>query len=100
MKIGDRVLVRGVVDEIRKDVVIIKNSGGYFGTDPREVTEADGSGRKSDDRSCILRAVGKYVQTQAEENGLSALGVNGIVYAVEDILQELDAIIREEEGET
>lgn len=51
------------------------------------------------ERSRILRAVGRYIQTQYEEHGLSALGVNGTVYAVEDILQELDAIIREEEGE-
>ena len=52
------------------------------------------------ERSRILRAVGRYIQTQHEEHGLSALGVNGTVYAVEDILQELDVIIREEEGET
>lgn len=32
MKIGDRVLIKGIVDEIRKDIVIIKNDGGYFGT--------------------------------------------------------------------
>lgn len=50
------------------------------------------------ERSRILRAVGRYIQTQHEEHGLSALGVNGTVYAVEDILKELDAIIREEEG--
>lgn len=51
------------------------------------------------ERSRILRAVGRYIQTQHEEHGLSALGVNGTVYCVEDVLQELDAIIREEEGE-
>ena len=56
--------------------------------------------RPRDDRSHILRAVGRYIQTQAEENGLSALGVNGIVYDVKEVLQELDALIREEEGET
>ena len=99
MKIGDRVLVRGVVDEIRKDVVIIKNRGGYFGTDPQEI-ETCGCEPKTDDRSRILRAVGRYIQTQAEENGLKALGVNGAVYVVEDILQELDALIKEEEGTT
>lgn len=99
MKIGDRVLVRGVVDEIRKDTVIIRNRGGYFGTDPREI-EADGCEPKTDDRSRILRAVGRYIQTQAEENGLKALGVNGTVYNVEDVLQELDALIKEEEGTT
>ena len=54
----------------------------------------------AEDRSRILRAVGRYIQTQHEQKGLAALGVNGIVYDVEDVLQELDAIIREEEGET
>lgn len=37
MKIGDRVYVHGHVDEIRKDTVIIRNEGGFFGTDPSEV---------------------------------------------------------------
>lgn len=37
MKIGDRCFVRGYIDEIRKDTVIIRNTGGYFGTDPGEV---------------------------------------------------------------
>lgn len=37
MKIGDRAFVHGYVDEIRNDTVIIKNKGGYFGTDPSEV---------------------------------------------------------------
>lgn len=40
MKIGDRCFVHGYVDEIRKDTVIIKNKGGYFGTDPGEVIVA------------------------------------------------------------
>lgn len=37
MKIGDSVFVFGYVDEIRKDTVIIRNKGGYFGTTPSEV---------------------------------------------------------------
>ena len=37
MKIGDTVYVHGYVDEIRKDTVIIRNDGGYFGTVPTEV---------------------------------------------------------------
>lgn len=37
MKIGDRCFVHGHVDEIRKDTVIVRNKGGYFGTDPGEV---------------------------------------------------------------
>lgn len=32
MKIGDEVYVHGYIDEIRKDVIIIRNEGGYFGT--------------------------------------------------------------------
>ena len=38
MKIGDRIFVRGYIDEIRKDTVIVRNDGGYFGTIPSEVT--------------------------------------------------------------
>ena len=37
MKIGDEVYVHGYVDEIRNDVVIIRNDGGYFGTIEREI---------------------------------------------------------------
>ena len=37
MKIGDEVYVHGYVDEIRKDVIIIRNDGGYFGTVPSEI---------------------------------------------------------------
>lgn len=37
MRIGDRVFVHGYIDEIRKDTVIIRNNGGYFGTIPSEV---------------------------------------------------------------
>ena len=38
MKIGDRCFVHGYIDEIRKDTVIVRNDGGYFGTIPSEVT--------------------------------------------------------------
>ena len=37
MKIGDEVYVHGYVDEIRKDVIIIRNDGGYFGTVSNEM---------------------------------------------------------------
>ena len=40
MKIDDRVYVHGHVDEIRKDTVIIRNKGGYFGTVKSEIVEA------------------------------------------------------------
>ena len=41
MKIGDEVFVHGYVDEIRKDVIIIRNDGGYFGTVKGEIVIAD-----------------------------------------------------------
>lgn len=37
MKIGDEVYIHGYIDEIRKDTVIIRNNGGYFGTIPSEI---------------------------------------------------------------
>lgn len=37
MRIGDEIYVHGYVDEIRQDTVIIRNDGGYFGTDPAEI---------------------------------------------------------------
>lgn len=37
MKIGDNVFVHGKIDEIRKDIVIIQNDGGYFGTVKHEI---------------------------------------------------------------
>ena len=40
MKIGDRCFVHGYIDEIRRDTVIVRNKGGYFGTDPGEVIVA------------------------------------------------------------
>lgn len=41
MKIGDEVYVHGYIDEIRNDVIIIRNDGGYFGTVTSEVIEKD-----------------------------------------------------------
>ena len=37
MKIGDEVYTHGYVDEIRKDTIIIRNDGGYFGTVESEI---------------------------------------------------------------
>ena len=37
MHIGDEVFVHGYIDEIRKDTIIIRNVGGYFGTSRDEV---------------------------------------------------------------
>lgn len=37
LRIGDEVFVHGYVDEVRKDTIIIRNDGGYFGTVREEV---------------------------------------------------------------
>ena len=37
LKIGDEVYIHGFVDEVRRDTVIIKNEGGYFGTVTKEI---------------------------------------------------------------
>lgn len=37
MKIGEEVYIHGFIDEIRKDTIIIRNEGGYFGTVKEEV---------------------------------------------------------------
>ena len=37
MHIGEEVYVHGYVDELRKDVIIIRNEGGYFGTSDKEM---------------------------------------------------------------
>lgn len=37
LKIGDEVYIHGFVDEVRRDTVIIKNEGGYFGTVAEEI---------------------------------------------------------------
>ena len=41
LKIGQEVLIHGYVDEIRKDTVIIRNEGGYFGTVECEVKDIE-----------------------------------------------------------
>ena len=41
LKIGQEVLIHGYIDEIRKDTIIIRNEGGYFGTVECEVSNAD-----------------------------------------------------------
>ena len=41
MKIGDEVYVHGYIDEIRKDTIIIRNEGGYFGTDKGELVSGE-----------------------------------------------------------
>jgi hypothetical protein len=57
MKIGDRVFVRGYIDEIRKDTVIIRNAGGYFGTIPSEVITGELPSAQPEHKDAIEKAV-------------------------------------------
>ena len=50
ISIGDEVWVHGYVDEIRKDCIIIRNDGGYFGTIEDEIVSRD-----SDDVYAVKR---------------------------------------------
>lgn len=66
MKIGDRVYVHGHVDEIRKDTIIIQNSGGYFGTDKSEIVVA----QKREDIVNVIRCKDcKYFSCEHGDNG-------------------------------
>ena len=63
MKIGDRIYVHGYVDEIRKDCVIIRNDGGYFGTLKSEIVEA----QKTEDIVSVVRCKDcKYQYTDGD----------------------------------
>ena len=53
MKIGDEVYVHGYVDEIRKDTIIIRNDGGYFGTVQSEVIAAEQAKPTTEDCSMV-----------------------------------------------
>ena len=53
MKIGDEVYVHGYVDEIRKDTIIIRNDGGYFGTVQSEVIAAEQTEPTTEDCSKV-----------------------------------------------
>lgn len=71
MKIGDRVYVHGFVDEIRKDTVIIRNEGGYFGTVKSEIVEA----QKAEDIVSAIRC--KYCKYYEETIGTCLLTESG-----------------------
>ena len=66
MKIGDRIYVRGYVDEIRKDTVIVRNDGGYFGTIPSEAITGELPSAQPE------RKTGKWIG-HSLQNGLYSL---------------------------
>ena len=56
MKIGEEAYVHGYIDEIRNGVIIIRNKGGYFGTEQEEVFPSAQPERKK----------GKWIITKTE----------------------------------
>lgn len=50
VKIGDEVFIHGYVDEIRKDTIIIRNEGGYFGTVESEIIYKYTKGDTNEDK--------------------------------------------------
>lgn len=47
LRIGDEVYIHGYIDEIRKDTIIIRNDGGYFGTIRKEIKRPSVNARKA-----------------------------------------------------
>lgn len=78
MKIGDRVLIRGTIDEIRRDTVIIKNEGGYFGTVPEEIVD-------------------KYAELTKEEMAILQKWRDNRGISMEDFEQAL-SVLQEQDG--
>ena len=70
LKIGQEVLIHGYVDEIRKDTVIIRNDGGYFGTVEYEVTDIEMS-----DTNDVLDKIMNEITMLLEFNRLNVLEI-------------------------
>ena len=97
MKIGDEVYVHGFIDEIRNDVIIIRNDGGYFGTAPSEVVNQEPNEDKRTDKrtgthacNCIKRQATIYalraMQTYKLGAGEFILENSDYTEAVEEVL--------------
>lgn len=57
-RIDDEVYVHGYIDEIRKDIIIVRNDGGYFGTVFNEIivdrkTEPQTHDLRTDTHECV-----------------------------------------------
>ena len=70
LKIGQEVLIHGYVDEIRKDTVIIRNEGGYFGTVEYEVTDIEMS-----DTNDVLDKIMNEITMLLEFNRLNVIKI-------------------------
>ena len=60
MTIGEEVLIHGYIDEIRKDIVIIRNEGGYFGPVTEEIRSRSENPNTCEDaisREAAIRAI-------------------------------------------
>lgn len=89
MKIGDKVLIKGIVDEIRKDVVIIKNDGGYFGTVPSEIIHAEQEPNLEKLKDKLHDKIEIHV-CEVEKNTLIAQGMLNALGMVDEVLENAE----------
>ena len=71
MKIGEEVYIHGFIDEIRKDTVIIRNEGGYFGTVKEELRSATEKQTNTAEWKETLMGNGEYRYLCSRCNALS-----------------------------
>ena len=88
-------------------MILMFGCGLFFGvtlTAMAHQSSADSRRRENEEYSkrklLALRSAGKYLLTRAEEDGLTALGVNDEIMPIEDVLTVISDLIYEEEGKT
>ena len=94
MKIGDEVYVHGYIDEIRKDTIIIRNEGGYFGTDKGEIVSGELRTRQDvvDAFDKALEIVAKRIKWCMQIKNHSLGKFMPDVYALTLVEQEIKAL--------
>lgn len=97
MKIGDEVYIHGYVDEIRKDTVIIRNDGGYFGTVSKEITAADSPLVPANKIVESLESMERDMRTFG--NCEKANGVASALWLIEEMVNREELKEKETKGE-
>ena len=87
MKIGDEVYVHGYIDEIRKDTIIIRNEGGYFGTVKEEISVNP----LEEELEKIKAEIGEIEETDHD--------FEGFYYCQNEVLKIIEKSISELKGE-
>lgn len=91
LKIGQEVLIHGYVDEIRKDTVIIRNDGGYFGTVEYEITDIE-----TPNTNEVLNKI--RAKIKALSNANPSYWHSGDMVEREEVFEIIDKYTAESEG--